>query len=80
MAFLLSRCLPSGFKRPEAGIIYRIAAFCNGTPHKNTLLNTAHLCDKTRKLPWPFILSQALSGAAQMELQVFLFSLGSMQG
>ena len=30
VAFLLSRCLLSGFKKPEDSIIYRVAAFGKG--------------------------------------------------
>ena len=37
VAFLLSRCLLSGFKKPEDSIIYRVAATGEGAPHKNTV-------------------------------------------
>ena len=37
VAFLLSRCLLSGFKKLEDSIIYRVAVFGEGTPHKITL-------------------------------------------
>lgn len=43
VAFLLSKYLFSGFKRPEAGTKHRAAAFCNGSPHKKTSPNTANL-------------------------------------
>ena len=43
VAFLLSRCLLSGFKKPEDSIIYRVAAFGEGALDKNTLSNATNL-------------------------------------